>query len=142
MTRKISDGVARIKLGLADELRLGNLDSERDWALPPITSRRCGRCCSATSRKTTSAAMGETHSVREFAEIAFGHAGLDWEQYVKTDPGVHARGGSTSSWATVEAKGELGWEPKHTFRELVEMMVDADLGRVSAVTEVARSPLS
>jgi GDPmannose 4,6-dehydratase len=83
-------------------------------------------------------ASGETHSVREFAELAFGHVGLDWEQYVKTDPQflrpaeVDQLVGDSS-----KAKKELGWEPKHSFRDLVAMMVDADVGRLSAASSIA-----
>jgi GDPmannose 4,6-dehydratase len=143
VTRKISDGVARIKLGLADELRLGNLDSERDWGYAGDYVEAMWQMLQRNEPDDYVVAMGETHSVREFAENAFGHAGLDWEQYVKTDPEfmrpaeVDQLVGDPS-----KAKRELGWEPKHSFRDLVEMMVDADLGRLSAVTEVARSPLS
>jgi GDPmannose 4,6-dehydratase len=143
VTRKISDGVARIKLGLADELRLGNLDAERDWGFAGDYVEAMWMMLQRDEPDDYLVATGETHSVREFAEIAFGHVGLDWEQYVKTDPEflrpaeVDQLVGDPS-----KAKKELGWEPKHSFRDLVEMMVDADLRRLSAATKVAHSPIT
>ena len=86
VTRKISDGVARIKLGLADELRLGNLDAERDWGYAGDYVEAMWMMLQRDEPDDYLVATGETHSVREFAEIAFGHVGLEWEQYVKTDP--------------------------------------------------------
>ena len=132
VTRKISDGVARIKLGLADELVLGNLDAERDWGFAGDYVEAMWRMLQQDEPDDYVVATGETHSVREFAEIAFGHVGLDWEQYVKTDPEflrpaeVDQLVGDPS-----KAKRDLGWEPRHSFRELVEMMVDADLERLA-----------
>jgi GDPmannose 4,6-dehydratase len=140
VTRKISDGVARIKLGLAEDLVLGNLDAERDWGYAGDYVEAMWRMLQQDEPDDFLVAMGETHSVREFAEIAFGHVGLDWEQYVKTDPKflrpaeVDQLVGDAS-----KAKKQLGWDPKHSFRELVEMMVDADLERLSqgAATGIA-----
>ena len=132
VTRKISDGVARIKLGLADELRLGNLDAERDWGFAGDYVEAMWMMLQRDVPEDYLVATGETHSVREFAEIAFGHAGLDWQQHVKTDPEflrpaeVDQLVGDPS-----KAKSDLGWEPRHSFRELVEMMVDADLERLA-----------
>ena len=143
VTRKISDGVARIKLGLADELRLGNLDSERDWGFAGDYVDAMWQMLRRDEPDDYVVAMGETHSVREFAEIAFGRAGLDWQQYVKTDPEflrpaeVDQLVGDPS-----KAKNELGWEPKHSFRELVEMMVDADLERLRSHATNEPSPLT
>jgi GDPmannose 4,6-dehydratase len=131
-TRKISDGVARIKLGLADELVLGNLDAERDWGFAGDYVDAMWRMLHQEEPQDYVVATGETHSVREFAELAFGHVGLDWERYVKTDPEFlrpaevdHLVGDAS------KARRELGWEPRHSFRELVEMMVDADLERLA-----------
>jgi GDPmannose 4,6-dehydratase len=131
-TRKISDGVARIKLGLADELVLGNLDAERDWGFAGDYVDAMWRMLQQEEPQDYVVASGETHSVREFAELAFAHVGLDWQRYVKTDPEflrpaeVDQLVGDSS-----KARAELGWEPTHSFRELVEMMVDADLERLA-----------
>ena len=112
VTRKISDGVARIKLGLADELRARATSTpSATGASRATTSMRCGGCSSRTSPDDYVVATGETHSVREFAEIAFSHVGLDWEQYVKTDPQflrpaeVDRLVGDSS-----KARSELGWD--------------------------------
>jgi GDPmannose 4,6-dehydratase len=132
VTRKISDGVARIKLGLSDELVLGNLDAERDWGYAGDYVDAMWRMLQQEEPGDYVVATGVPHSIRRFAELAFAHAGLDWERYVKTDPEFlrpaevdHLVGDAS------KAKRELGWEPRHTFRELVEMMVDADLARLS-----------
>ncbi len=131
VTRKISDGVARIKVGLAGELRLGNLDSQRDWGFAGDYVEAMWLMLQQDEPSDYVIATGVTHSVREFAEIAFAHAGLDWERHVVTDPAflrpaeVDQLVGDAS-----KAKAELGWEPRTSFRELVELMVDADLERV------------
>jgi GDPmannose 4,6-dehydratase len=132
VTRKISDGVARIKLGLADELRLGNLDAERDWGYAGNYVDAMWRMLQQDEPDDYLVATGETHSVREFAEIAFGRVGLDWEQHVKTDP-EFLRPAEVDQLVgdPAKAKSDLGWEPRHSFRELVEMMVDADLERLA-----------
>jgi GDPmannose 4,6-dehydratase len=135
VTRKISDAVARIKLGLADELRLGNFEAERDWGFAGDYVEAMWLMLQQDQPDDYVVATGETHSVREFFEIAFAHAGLDPERYVKSDPQfmrpaeVDQLVGDPS-----KAKQMLGWEPKHSFRDLVEMMVDADLGRLSGVS--------
>jgi GDPmannose 4,6-dehydratase len=143
VTRKISDGVARIKLGLADELRLGNLDAERDWGFAADYVEAMWRMLQRDEPDDYVVATGETHSVREFAEIAFGHVGLDWEHYVKTDP-EFLRPAEVDQLVgdPAKAKSELAWEPRHSFRELVVMMVDADAGRLSTATQVANSPIN
>jgi GDPmannose 4,6-dehydratase len=133
VTRKISDGVARIKLGLADELRLGNLDAERDWGFAGDYVEAMWMMLQRQEAEDFVVATGEPHSVRDFLEIAFAHAGLDPERHVKSDPEflrpaeVDQLVGDAS-----KARQQLGWEPKHSFRELVTMMVDADLARLSA----------
>jgi GDPmannose 4,6-dehydratase len=132
-TRKITDGAARIKLGLADELVLGNLDAERDWGFAGDYVDAMWQMLQRDEPADYVIATGEPHSVREFAELAFAHVGLDWQRYVKTDPEFlrpaeidHLVGDAS------KAKREFGWEPRHTFRELVELMVDADLERLTA----------
>jgi GDPmannose 4,6-dehydratase len=132
-TRKISDGVARVKLGLADELVLGNLDAERDWGYAGDYVDAMWRMLQQDEPEDFVIATGEPHSVREFSELAFAHAGLDAERYVKTDPEFlrpaevdHLVGDAS------KARAQLGWEPHHSFRDLVELMVDADLERLTA----------
>jgi GDPmannose 4,6-dehydratase len=142
VTRKISDGVARIKLGLADELRLGNLDAERDWGYAGDYVDAIWRMLQQDEPEDYVIATGETHSVREFCELAFAHVGLEGEQYVKSDPEflrpaeVDQLVGDAS-----KARERLGWAPQHSFRELVELMVDADVGRLSAAASIS-SPAS
>jgi GDPmannose 4,6-dehydratase len=138
VTRKISDGVARIKLGLADELRLGNVDAERDWGFAGDYVDAMWRMLQQDEPDDYVVATGEPHSVREFFEAAFAHAGLDGQRYVKSDPEFmrpaevdHLIGDAS------KAKRELGWQPRHSFRDLVEMMVDADLARLSQGATVA-----
>jgi GDPmannose 4,6-dehydratase len=132
VTRKISDGVARIKLGLAEDLRLGNLDAERDWGYAADYVEAMWLMLQQDEPDDYVVATGEPHSVREFCELAFGHVGLDADQYVKSDPEflrpaeVDRLVGDAS-----KAREQLGWEPRHSFRDLVEMMVDADLDRLS-----------
>jgi GDPmannose 4,6-dehydratase len=132
VTRKISDGVARIKLGLADELVLGNLDAERDWGYAGDYVDAMWRMLQQDEAEDYVIATGKPHSVREFSELAFAYAGLEPARYVKTDPEFlrpaeidHLVGNAA------KARSKLGWEPRHSFRELVEMMVDADLERLS-----------
>lgn len=131
VTRKISDGVARIKLGLAGELRLGNLDAQRDWGFAGDYVDAMWRMLQQEEPRDYVIATGEAHSVREFVEAAFEHVGLDPERFVVVDPSLirpaevdHLVGDSS------RARSELGWEPRISFRELVEMMVEADLERL------------
>jgi GDPmannose 4,6-dehydratase len=133
VTRKISDGVAKIKLGLADELRLGNLDASRDWGYAGDYVLAMWQMLQAREPVDYVVAMGETHTVREFAELAFAHAGLDFERHVVVDPNFlrpaevdHLVGDAT------KAREELGWQPRVSFRDLVELMVDADVERLAA----------
>jgi GDPmannose 4,6-dehydratase len=142
VTRKISDGVARIKLGMADELRLGSLDAERDWGFAGDYVEAMWLMLQQDEASDYVIATGEPHSVREFAQVAFERLGLDWEQYVVVDPRflrpaeVDQLIGDSS-----KARAQLGWEPRTSFRELVEMMVDADLERLETSSgEVAESP--
>jgi GDPmannose 4,6-dehydratase len=139
VTRKISDGVARIKLGLVKELRLGNLDARRDWGFAGDYVEAMWSMLQQAEPRDYVIATGEDHSVREFAELAFGHVGLDSEQYVVTDPRflrpaeVDQLVGDAST-----ARKELGWEPRTSFRELVELMVNADLRRLSSAGPAQR----
>ena len=132
VTRKISDGVARIKLGLADELTLGNLDAERDWGYAGDYVDAMWRMLQQDEPTDYVVATGEPNSVRTFADIAFAHAGLDPEPYVKTDP-EFLRPAEVDQLVgdPAKARSELAWEPTHSFRDLVEMMVDADLERLA-----------
>jgi len=132
VTRKISDGVARIKLGLAEELRLGNLDAERDWGFAGDYVEAMWLMLQQDEPDDYVVATGETHSVREFCELAFAHAGLELEQHVKSDP-EFLRPAEVDQLVgdAAKARDRLGWEPKHSFRDLVELMVDADLERLS-----------
>jgi GDPmannose 4,6-dehydratase len=143
VTRKITDGVARIKLGLSDELRLGNLEAKRDWGFAGDYVDAMWRMLQQDEPEDCVVATGEEHSVQEFVELAFERAGVDWQQHVVQDPRfmrpaeVDHLVGDTS-----KARSTLGWEPKHSFRELVELMVDADLKRLSTSPEpAAHSPV-
>jgi GDPmannose 4,6-dehydratase len=132
VTRKVTDGVARIKLGLADSLALGNLDAHRDWGFAGDYVRAMWLMLQQDRAEDYVIATGESHSVRELVEVAFGHAGLDWRKYVRIDQKLlrpaeveHLVGDSS------KARARLGWCPDVTFDGLVRMMVDADLARLS-----------
>ncbi|MER2599861.1 MAG: GDP-mannose 4,6-dehydratase [Caldilineales bacterium] len=128
VTHKISNAVARIKLGLEHELRLGNLDARRDWGYAPDYVRAMWLMLQQDEPDDYVIATGETHSVQEFCEEAFSHVGLDWHEFVVQDPRfmrpaeVDLLVGDPS-----KAMRKLGWQPAVTFRELVQIMVDADL---------------
>jgi GDPmannose 4,6-dehydratase len=128
VTRKITRAIARIKAGLQDKLYLGNLEAKRDWGYAPDYAEAMWLMLQAAEPEDFVVATGETHSVREFLEAAFGHAGLDWEEYVEIDPRyfrpseVDVLLGDAS-----KAREKLGWEPKVGFGELVRLMVDADM---------------
>jgi GDPmannose 4,6-dehydratase len=128
VTRKVSDGVARIKLGLSDHLALGNLDACRDWGFAGDYVRAMWMMLQRDQADDYVIATGVTHSVRQLVEAAFGHAGLDWQKYVRVDPQFlrpaevdHLIGDAS------KAKRILGWEPTVSFEKLVSMMVDADI---------------
>jgi GDPmannose 4,6-dehydratase len=135
VTRKISRAVAAIKQGLQSELFLGNLDAKRDWGYAPEYVEGMWRILQQDESKDFVLATGETHSVREFVKEAFAHVDLDWKEYVKHDPRYERPAevdlliGDAS-----KAKKLLGWEPKVRFKELVGIMVDADLELLSRET--------
>ena len=132
VTRKVTDGVARIKLGLATELRLGNLEAQRDWGFAGDYVEAMWLMLQQSTADDYVVATGETHSVRELAEIAFRRAGLDWEKYVVIDPAFYRPAEvDLLIGAPKKAHEKLGWRPKTTFQQLVEMMVDADLERLA-----------
>ncbi len=132
VTRKISDGVARIKLGLADEIRLGNLESRRDWGFAGDYVEAMWLMLQQPKPDNFLISTGETHSIKDFLDLAFSHAGIkDWQKYVKLDP----RFKRPAELFELKGKSDkaqkiLGWKPKVKFKELVEMMVDADLKRL------------
>ncbi|MCC7188744.1 MAG: GDP-mannose 4,6-dehydratase [Anaerolineales bacterium] len=132
VTRKIADGVARIKLGLAKELRLGNLESQRDWGFAGDYVEAMWRMLQQDEPDNFIIGMGETHSVREFCELAFGHVGLDYKEFVVQDERFY-RPAEVDLLISDPSKARtvLGWEPSIGFKELVTMMVDADLVRLS-----------
>lgn len=133
VTRKITDGVAKIKLGLEKELRLGNLDSKRDWGFAGDYVEAMHLMLQKDKPDDYVIGTGENHSVREFVELAFKSAGIsNWENYVKTDP-RYMRPAEVPNLKANPAKAKkiLGWEPKVNFEELVKMMVEADIKRLS-----------
>jgi GDPmannose 4,6-dehydratase len=128
VTRKVTNAVARIKRGLADHVGLGNLDSQRDWGYAQDYVRAMWLMLQQDTPSDFVVATGETHSVREFCEVAFGHAGLDWQSYVRVDE-RHIRPAEVDLLIgdPTRAHEVLGWEPQVSFEDLVCMMVDADL---------------
>jgi GDPmannose 4,6-dehydratase len=133
VTRKVSDGVARIKLGLAKDLHLGNLDSRRDWGYAGDYVEAMWLMLQQPTPNDYVVGMGETHSVRELTEIAFRHVGLDYRQHVVSDPRYYRPAEVELLLADpTKARRELGWKAKVSFEQLVTMMVDADLARLSA----------
>jgi GDPmannose 4,6-dehydratase len=131
VTRKITDGVARIKHGLAEEIRLGNLDAKRDWGFAGDYVHAMWLMLQQPTAEDFVVATGETHSVREFCEIAFAHVGLDVADHVVVDPAfVRPAEVDLLIGDPSHARATLGWQPEVDFRELVKMMVDADMARI------------
>jgi GDPmannose 4,6-dehydratase len=130
ITRKVTDGVARIKQGLQQELRLGNLEARRDWGFAGDYVQAMWLMLQQEEPDDYVVATGETHSVQELVEVAFGYAGLDWRKHVVIDPTFRRPAevdfllGDAS-----KARHKLGWAPKVGFGELIRLMVDADLAR-------------
>ena len=141
VTRKVSDGVARIKLGMATQLALGNLDASRDWGYAGDYVQAMWLMLQQSQADDYVIATGTSHSVRDLVEVAFGHAGLDWRQYVKTDPAL-LRPAEVDHLIGDASKAErvLGWRPKVTFDRLIQMMVDEDLARLSARANPLKVP--
>jgi len=142
VTRKVTDGVARIKLGQSDALSLGNLDAQRDWGFAGDYVHAMWLMLQQEIPDDYVIATGISHSVRDLVEVAFGHAGLDWRKHVKLDPKLirpaeveHLIGNSS------KAHAQLGWQPSVDFSGLVKMMVDADVERLAA-TPVSPDRLS
>ena len=131
VTRKITDGVVKIKLGKAKELRLGNLEAQRDWGFAGDYVDAMWRMLQQDEPDSFVIGTGETHTVREFCEIAFGHVGLDYKEFVVQDERFYrpAEVDLLISDPT-KARTKLGWEPAVSFKELVTMMVDADMERL------------
>jgi GDPmannose 4,6-dehydratase len=134
VTRKVTDGVARVKLGLAESLALGNLDACRDWGFAGDYVRAMWMMLQQDQPDDYVVATGIAHSVRELVDIAFARVGLDWQQYVRVDPAFlrpaevdHLIGDPT------KARTVLGWHPSVDFKGLIEMMVDADMARLSSI---------
>jgi GDPmannose 4,6-dehydratase len=134
VTRKVTDGVARIKHGLAKELRLGNLRAHRDWGFAGDYVRAMWQMVQQDEADDYVIATGESHSVQDLVEIAFDCAGLDWERYVIEDPSLfrpaevdHLIGDAS------KARAKFGWEPTTDFRGLIQMMVQADMDRTEHI---------
>jgi GDPmannose 4,6-dehydratase len=139
VTRKVTDLVARIKLGQSDSLPIGNLDAHRDWGFAGDYVRAMWLMLQQDKPQDYIIATGISHSVRELIEIAFARVGLDWQKYVRQDPTLlrpaevdHLLGDAS------KARQELGWTPSMNFKQLIEMMVDADLERRSSASMPAR----
>jgi GDPmannose 4,6-dehydratase len=128
VTRKISRAVARIQAGLQDKLFLGNLDAKRDWGYAPEFVEAMWLMLQHDVPLDLVMATGESHSVREFAELAFSHVGLDWEKYVEIDPNYYRPAEVPELQGDASrAAAAIGWKPKVRFDELVRIMVDADV---------------
>jgi GDPmannose 4,6-dehydratase len=133
VTRKVTHGAASIKLGLIDELGLGNLDAERDWGYAKDYVEAMWLMLQQDVAEDFVVATGQTHSVRELVNIAFAHVGLDPQEHVKVDPRFlrpaeveHLIGDAS------KAREKLGWQPRTSFEELVRMMVDSDLDQLAS----------
>jgi GDPmannose 4,6-dehydratase len=128
VTRKITQAVARIAAGRQESVYLGNLDAKRDWGFAPDFVKAMWLMLQADQPEDYVIATGQTHTVREFAELAFSHAGLDWEKYVKVDTNYYRPTEVDMLLGDpTKAREKLGWEPQVTFDELVKIMVDADM---------------
>ncbi|HET8649540.1 MAG TPA: GDP-mannose 4,6-dehydratase, partial [Gemmatimonadales bacterium] len=133
VTRKVTDGAARVKLGLATELRLGNLDARRDWGFAGDYVEAMWLMLQQERPHDFVIGTGTTHSVQELVEIAFDHVGLDWKKHVTVDPRfIRPAEVDLLQADPTKARTELGWQPRMQFDELVKSMVDADLERLRA----------
>jgi GDPmannose 4,6-dehydratase len=141
VTRKVTDGAARIKLGLADSLSLGNLDAHRDWGFAGDYVKAMWLMLQQPAADDYVIATGVSHSVRDLVEVAFTHAGLDWQKHVKLDPKfLRPAEVDLLIGDPAKAKQQLKWEPDVDFTGLVKMMVDADVARYEgrAISEASR----
>jgi GDPmannose 4,6-dehydratase len=133
VTRKVTDAVAKIKLGLQKELRLGNLDARRDWGFAGDYVEAMWLMLQQDTPDDYVIATGETRTVKELVQIAFGRVGLDWEKYVKIDPAfIRPAEVDLLIGDPAKANKKLGWKPKVSFEEMIGMMVDSDLARHSS----------
>jgi GDPmannose 4,6-dehydratase len=133
VTRKVSDAVARIKLGVQEKLMLGNLDSHRDWGFAGDYVEAMWLMLQQDEPDDYVIATGVKHSVRDLVRVAFAHVGLDWEEHVEVDPALFRPADvNTLCGDASKARAKLGWRPKMSFEELVALMVDADVERVAA----------
>jgi len=140
VTRKVTDGVARIKLGLADTLPIGNMEAQRDWGFAGDYVRAMWLMLQQDRPDDFVIATGVSHSVKDLVEIAFARVGLDWQKYVRVDQALlrpaevdHLLGDTT------KARTELGWTPAVDFKQLIEMMVDADMALLASTPAPARA---
>jgi len=139
VSRKITKAAARIKLGLQDKLYLGNLEAKRDWGYAKEYVEGMWRMLQQDRPDDYVVATGETHTVREFLDEAFGHLNLEWQRYVQTDPRYYRPTEvDILCGDAAHARARLGWEPKVRFRELVKIMVEADLRAERLKTEGTR----
>jgi GDPmannose 4,6-dehydratase len=134
VTRKVTYGAAQIKLGLAHELRLGNLDSRRDWGFAGDYVKAMWLMLQQVEPKDYVVGTGETHSVRELCEVAFGCLDLDWQKYVKVDREFY-RPAEVDLLVSdpSRAREKLGWKPEISFQQLIQMMVEADLAHLRLI---------
>lgn len=131
VSRKVSDGVARIALGMADELRIGNLQARRDWGYAWDYVDAMWRMLQPPTPTDYVVGTGVMHSVEDLVRVAFQHVGLEWQKYVKIDPRFHRPAEVEMLLADPsKIRAELGWEPTTSFENLITMMVDADLARL------------
>jgi GDPmannose 4,6-dehydratase len=142
VTRKVTYGAARIKLGLARELRLGNLDAERDWGYAGDYVRAMWLMLQQPEPSDYVVATGRAHTVRDLVEVAFGRLGLDWREHVVQDPALYRPAEVDRLLGDpAKARERLGWEPEVSFERMIEMMVEADLERLRAGRDPGARPL-
>jgi GDPmannose 4,6-dehydratase len=132
VTRKVTDAVARIKLGLSNELRLGNLDARRDWGFAGDYVQAMWLMLQQDTPDDYVIATGETHTVQELVEVAFERAGIDWKRHVKIDKAfMRPAEVDLLIGDPTKAEKQLGWKPSVSFQQMIHMMVDADIERLS-----------
>ncbi len=139
VTRKVTDGVARIKLGVEEDIKLGNLDAKRDWGFAGDYVRAMWMMLQQDTPDDYVISTGQTHSVRDLVEVAFSAVGLDWQQYVKIDQRfVRPAEVELLLGDSTKAKEKLGWVPEVTFEQMIKMMVEEDLKRVEAEISLSK----